>query len=116
MQNNEPISVTQDQLVNAWQQTLPTTLQEGDHAQVEPDGANPQALRIHIEAAGRQMYTFDFQCAYVDSREVRVDLVDVERDGVTVDERTQVIQEMAQTYTRNIHECAQALHDITHEH
>jgi hypothetical protein len=105
--------MNQDQLVTAWQQTLPTTLQNGDHAEVQADGANPNALRIHIGASGRQMYSFDFSCAYVDSREVRVDLVDVERDGVTVDERNDVIQELAQNYTRHIHECAQVLQSVT---
>lgn len=113
MHNNDLVPVDQQQLVDAWQRTLPTTLKAGDQAEVLADEANPNALRIHIDAAGRQMYSFDFQCAYMDAREVRVDLVDVERDGETVDERTEVIQELAQNYMRHIHECAQALHKIT---
>ena len=56
---------------------------------------------------GRQEYSFDFQCTYVDSREVKVDLVDVERDGATTDERNENIQGMVGDYTRHIHECAQ---------
>lgn len=103
----------QNQLVAAWQETLPSTLHHGDHAYVHPDGANPHALRIHIDATGHQMYSFDFACSYIDGREVHVDLVDVERDGVTVDERNDVIQELAHNYTRHIHECAQALQHVT---
>ncbi|CAH0122709.1 hypothetical protein PAE9249_05297 [Paenibacillus sp. CECT 9249] len=112
--SNEELVLDQRKLVQAWSNTLPTTLRDGEHAIVTADGADPHMLRIHIDAAGRQMYSFDFQCTYVDSREVKVDLVDVERDGTTVDERTESIQEMAQNYVRHIHECAQALHDVTH--
>ncbi|GAB6992631.1 hypothetical protein [Paenibacillus pini] len=111
---NDNLELSQDKLVRAWQSQLPTNLDPSDNAQVQPDGANPQSLRIHIDAAGRQMYSFDFQCSYVDSREVKIDLIDVERDGRTVDERTEIIQDMAEGYVRNIHECAQALKDVTH--
>ncbi|OZB89994.1 hypothetical protein [Paenibacillus sp. XY044] len=111
---NRDFELNQNKLVQAWQSQLPQTLDTSDQAQVFADGANPQALRIHIDTAGRSKYSFDFQCSYVDTREVKVDLVDVERDGRTVDERTDVIQNMAQDYTRQIHECAQALHDLTH--
>lgn len=111
---NREFELDQNKLVHAWQSQLPQTLDPTDQSQVYADEANPQALRIHIDTAGRQMYSFDFQCAYVDSREVKVDLVDVERDGRTVDERTEIIQDMAQGYARQIHECAQALHELTH--
>ncbi|MBN3524383.1 hypothetical protein [Paenibacillus apiarius] len=114
MNNEKAVQVDQYRLVNEWQQTLPRKLEQGDKATVLPDGSNPQGLIIHIDTAGRQMYSFDFQCAYVDSREVDLQLLDVERDGVHVDERTQVIQELAQNYMRHIHECAQELHDVTH--
>jgi len=111
---NREFQLNQDQLVQAWQSQLPQNLDPSDSAQVFADEANPNALRIHIDSAGRQMYSFDFQCSYLDTREVKVDLVDVERDGQTVDERTEAIQDMTQGYTRQIHECAQALHDVTH--
>ncbi|MFH0071117.1 hypothetical protein [Peribacillus sp. NPDC056705] len=108
------INVDQTTLVNAWQERLPTILKPGDHAEVAADERDSNAIRIHIGAAGRQEYSFDFQCTYVDSREVRVDLVDVERDGATTDERSENIQGMVGDYTRHIHECAQALQQITH--
>ncbi|MBO2946046.1 hypothetical protein JJQ72_18885 [Paenibacillus sp. F411] len=111
---NSELNVGQEVLVGAWQERLPTILKPGDRAQVAADLANPQGLRIHIEAAGRQDYSFDFECRYVDSREVQVKLVDVERAGVVVDERNENVQGMAGDYTRHIHECAQALQQITH--
>ncbi|UHA75282.1 hypothetical protein [Paenibacillus sp. 481] len=114
MHRDESIQIDQAQLAAAWQQTLPCLLDAGDKATVLPDEGVPNGLRIHIDTAGRQLYSFDFQCKYVDSREVRLDLVDVERDGRTVDERTPIIQELTQNYARHIHECAQALHDLTH--
>lgn len=112
---NEEMEMNLDQstLVNAWQQQLPVFLHPGDSVQVEPDQANPQALRVHINAAGRQFYSFDFQCSYMDEREVKVELVDVERDGVTVNEQSEKIQEMTGDYVRHLHECAQALHRVT---
>ncbi|EPY13601.1 MULTISPECIES: hypothetical protein [Paenibacillus] len=114
MNQEEQPQVDQSRLVDAWQQTLPAKLEPGDKATVLPDGANPQALVIHIDTAGRQMYSFDFHCAYVDSREVELNLIDVEKSGVHIDERTEVVQELVQNYVRHIHECAQALHDVTH--
>ena len=111
---NSEMKVDQAALVSAWQERLPTVLKPGDHAEVAADMANAQALRIHIDAAGRQDYSFDFECRYVDSREVEVKLVDVEREGVVIDERNENIQGMVGDYTRHIHECAQALQQITH--
>ncbi|NMO97884.1 hypothetical protein [Paenibacillus lemnae] len=112
---NSELNVNQNDLVNAWQERLPTILKPGDHAEVAADMANPQALRIHIASAGRQEYSFDFECRYVDSREVEVKLVDVERAGAVIDERNENVQGMAGDYTRHIHECAQALQQITHQ-
>lgn len=111
---NSELNVDQATLVNAWQERLPVVLKPGDHADVAADMANPHAVRIHIDAAGRQEYSFDFECRYVDSREVEVKLVDVERGGVVIDERNENIQGMASDYIRHIHECAQALQQITH--
>ncbi|MDQ0174049.1 hypothetical protein [Paenibacillus tundrae] len=110
---NRELNISQSELVGAWQERLPEVLNVGDQAQVMADGADEQAIRIHIATAGHQMYSFDFKCAYVDSREVNVQLVDVERDGQSTDERTEPIQELAHDYTRHIHECAQSLQSRT---
>ncbi|WP_410770861.1 hypothetical protein [Fontibacillus sp. BL9] len=110
---NEDMNLDQHSLVHAWQQQLPDYLEPGDSVQVEADLGNPQGLRIHINASGRQFYSFDFECSYKDAREVSVQLVDVERDGVTVNERSDKIQELTEDYVRHLHECAQALHRIT---
>ncbi|MNH87327.1 hypothetical protein D3C87_462490 [compost metagenome] len=112
---NEPFNVDQNMLVNAWQQQLPEFLNSGDSAQVLADAKDPQSLRIHINAAGHQFYSFDFQCTYLDPREIKVSLVDVERGGDHVDERGDVIQDLAADYSRHLHECAQALHRITNQ-
>jgi len=110
---NRELNIDQHQLVQAWQERLPELLHPGDHSLVAADGADGKALRIHIDANGRQSYSLDFACTYVDSREVQVQLVDVERDGQTIDERGDYVQELADHYTRHIHQCAQALQQIT---
>ncbi|MNM95946.1 hypothetical protein D3C81_1084090 [compost metagenome] len=110
---SEELQLDQNTLVNVWQQELPEYLNPGDSAQVQADAADPKGLRVHINAAGRQFYSFDFYCSYLDQRELQVNLVDVEQDGVTVDEGHDVIQEMTAHYVRNIHECGQALQRYT---
>ncbi|GGG26328.1 hypothetical protein [Paenibacillus abyssi] len=110
----DELQIDQRELVEAWQRTLPITMNESDSADVIADGADPKALRVHIRTAGHQAYSFDFKVEYVDSREVRVELVDVEKDGRSVDERTDQIQQLIQDYTRHLHECAQALQQLTH--
>ncbi|WP_178024167.1 hypothetical protein [uncultured Paenibacillus sp.] len=110
---NKEMNIDQHTLVDAWQKQLPEYLNPGDSAQVQADAANPQGLRIHINSAGHQFYSFDFQCAYMDPREVRVELVDVERDGQTIAEDSVQIQELTGDYVRHIHECAQALSSMT---
>lgn len=114
MSKQDEMTVEQDELVRAWKKTLPTTLNETDEATVYADEANPQAVRIRIDTAGHTGYSFDFVCAYVDSREVKVELVDVEKGGQVIDERTEQIQKLVQDHVRNIHECAQALQAVTH--
>lgn len=110
---DQQFQLNQNQLVNAWQSKLPTVLHPSDQTTVMADESDSNSIRIHIGAAGRQAYSFDFQCTYKDPREVGVELVDVERDGRSVDEHTDVIQSLAGDYTRHIHECAQSLHDVT---
>jgi len=110
---SQDFQLNQNQLVDAWQSKLPSVLHPSDRASVVADEADSNSIRINIGTAGRQAYSFDFQCTYKDAREVGVQLVDVERDGRSVDEHTEVIQNLAGDYTRHIHECAQSLHDVT---
>lgn len=114
MGNIDELQVDQQQLVEAWQRTLPNTMNNEDRCEVFADEADAKALRITIHSAGRSMHSFDFKVSYVDSREVSVELIDVETDGVSVDERTEIMQNLIQEYRRHIHECAQALHELTH--
>lgn len=114
MSKKDSLQVDQQQLAEAWARTLPTVLNTSDRAEVQADEAEANVLRVHIATAGRNNCGFDFKCTYVDSREVKVDLVDVERDGDNVDERTDVIQTLVDDYVRHIHECAQQLHSFTH--
>ncbi|WP_055106549.1 hypothetical protein [Paenibacillus ihumii] len=110
---NEDWIVDQGTLVKAWQEHLPEYLNPGDTSSVQADLADPYGLRIHIHAEGRQDYSFDFQCSYLDRREVKVQLVDAEREGMTVNEQSEQVQNLTEDYVRHIHECAQALHRIT---
>lgn len=109
----ERAAIVDDRLLVAWRNTLPEQLGPGDGASVDKDGADPHSLRVTIELAGRTGYSFDFKCTYLDERELRVELVDVERDGQHVDERNDALQELIEEEVRHIHECAQALHAIT---
>ncbi|BBI30699.1 hypothetical protein [Cohnella abietis] len=114
MSTNEELAVPQQDLAEAWQQTLPERLHGGDKAEVVADEADSRTLRVHIKTAGHQMFEFDFAVQYVDSREIDIQLTDVEKDGQTVDERTDVMQELIVDYRRHLHETAQALHHYTH--
>jgi formylmethanofuran dehydrogenase subunit B len=114
MSKKDELQVDQQRLKEAWQRTLPTVMNAGDKANVEADEADKKALRVHIQAAGHTMYAFDFRVAYVDSREIEIALVDVEKAGQTIDERNDVVQGLIEDYIRHLHECAQALHDLTH--
>lgn len=113
MSKSDQLTLDQNRLVEAWQRTLPAVLNQSDKGEVYADEADPKSVRVHISTAGHSMYSFDFHCTYVDSRELQVTLVDVERDGQTVDERTGIIQTMVEDYVRHIHECAQQLHALT---
>jgi hypothetical protein len=114
MSKHDELTIDQHRLVEAWQRTLPIYIHDTDKATVKADEADPKALRITIHTAGHQMYSFDFKVEYVDSREIRVTLIDVEKDNRTVDERSDIIQQLVQDYIRHIHECAQALQELTH--
>ena len=114
MGKSDELQMNQENLADAWRQTLPETLKAADRSKVLPDESDAKALRVTIDTAGHQMYSFDFKVTYVDSREVKVELIDVEKDKISVDERGDVIQELIQDYTRHLHECAQALQRLTH--
>jgi hypothetical protein len=114
MPSNDELTVPQQDLVEAWKRTLPERLTEGDTAEIYPDGTDPRAFQVHIKTAGRQMMEFDFSVQYVDSREIAIQLIDVEKDGQTVDERADIIQQLIGDYRRHLHETAQALHHYTH--
>jgi hypothetical protein len=114
MAKNDELTVSQEGLLKAWQQTLPERLNAGDTAEVSRDEADSNALRVSIRAAGHQMYELDFAVRYVDSREIDIKLTDVEKDGQTIDERSDVVQGLVGDYRRHLHECAQSLHQYTH--
>lgn len=114
MSDKDQLKLNQSRLVAAWQRTLPTTLDSTDKVEVKADESDRKAIRIWIAAAGHSMYTFDFKCTYVDSREVKVELVDVEKEGLHVNEDSKLIQDLIKDYIRDIHECAQALDQLTH--
>jgi hypothetical protein len=111
---NEELQIDQNQLVAAWQRTLPEWIKDADNCEVLPDEADPKALRVTISTAGHQSYSFDFKVCYVDSREVKVEIIDVDKNNVSIDERTDPMQQLIQDYTRHLHECAQALQQLTH--
>jgi hypothetical protein len=106
--------IDQARLVEEWQSVLPNTLEQEDQARVWADERNPQALRVHITTAGHSGYTFDFKVTYEDSREVKVELVDVEHGQIHMDERTEIVQSLINDYVRHLHECAQVLKEVTH--
>lgn len=107
------LTINAKELEKAWNETLPRMLNSSDKAVVRADEKVPDAINIHIITAGHSMYSFDFRCKYVDTREVKVELIDVERDHVSTDERTETIQTMIEDYMRHIHECAQQLKGLT---
>lgn len=114
MSRTETLTVDREELRAAWTRTLPTVLNQSDRFEVHP-GEDDQTLRVHIASAGHSMYSFDFSVSYVDSREVRVELIDVEKGDDSVDERNETIQQLVEDYVRHLHECAQALHSLTHK-
>jgi len=114
MSSNDELTVPPADLAEAWQQTLPERLTEGDKAVVMVNQTDPRALQVHIKTAGHQMMEFDFAVQYVDSREIDIQLTDVELDGQSVDERSDIIQQLIVDYRRHLHETAQALHHYTY--
>lgn len=114
MSKKDELQLDQQRLVEAWEAALPERIKHGDQATVKADEADAKRIRVTIRTAGHQEYDFDFLVTYVDSREVEVSLIDVEKAGTSVDERTDPIQQLIHDYKRHLHECAQALHHLTH--
>jgi hypothetical protein len=107
-------TLNQADLVAAWQKTLPDYLNESDQAKVTQDAGIPHLMRIQIDSAGRNFYSFEFDVTYLDSREVKVEFRLALRDKKPIAEQTEQVQELIKDYVRHIHECAQALQKITH--
>lgn len=107
-------AIDQKRLVEEWTTRLPEVLNNSDQVRVWADEADSNALWVHITSAGHSMYTFDFKVTYVDSREIKAELVDVEQDQKHIDERHGVVQTLIEDYMRHIHECAQMLQQVTH--
>ncbi|MEX1030021.1 MAG: hypothetical protein WDZ91_08250 [Paenibacillaceae bacterium] len=112
---NTTITIKPAELITAWKATLPQTLNKGDSVDIQLDEANSTGLYIHFDTAGHSEYSFDFSMHYVDDREVKVELLDVEKSGEHVDEHTEIIQALIEDYVRHIHECAQILQSINHD-
>jgi hypothetical protein len=113
MKHQEPVQVDQN-LVNAWNRTLPELLNSSDSVDVKRDPLDPHALQIFIQVAGRTKYGLQFKCEYVDDREVDVHLISAHKGCGCADEESDVVEKLAEEYIRHIHECAQALQTITH--
>ncbi|MBD0384362.1 hypothetical protein [Paenibacillus sedimenti] len=114
MSKTDMLTIDQTRLVEEWQTMMPKQLEITDKARVWADEADPQALRVHIITSGHTGYSFDFKVTYVNSREVKVELTDVQQGTAHIDERTDIVQTLVDDYMRHIHECAQALQHITH--
>jgi hypothetical protein len=107
--------INQEELVAQWQHTLPIYLNASDRAEVTQDQVNPDWIRVHIDTAGRNLYSFHFCLFYQDSREIRVEFISAEKDHERiVDTETEPVQDLIKDYIRHIHECAQALQKVTH--
>lgn len=113
MSKIDELQIDQARLVEAWRETLPTTMNSSDRCEVHADEADSRSLRVTISSAGHQMYSYDFKVTYVDSREVEVTLIDVDEDKQSIDERKDIVQQQVSDYIRHLHECVQALHRLT---
>ncbi|MFC6333190.1 hypothetical protein ACFP56_11195 [Paenibacillus septentrionalis] len=109
------LPIDKQTLAQAWQETLPTFLNTADECNVQPDAKFDDTLLIHIANNGRSHYSADFRLSYVDQREVKVELLDVEKGNAAADDHTIAAQNLVEDYVRNIHECAQSLKGLTNQ-
>jgi hypothetical protein len=107
------LSVDPQKLADAWNEQLQLVIGPSDKASVMPDAKDPDTLLIQITSAGHTMYTLDFRCTYVDTREVHVEFIDVDSNGITANEGREIIQSLIEDYIRHIHECAQRVKGLT---
>ena len=112
---SDVLPIDKQTLAQAWQNTLPTFLNQADECNVQPDAKFDDTLLIHIANSGRSHYSADFRLSYVDEREVKVELLDVEKGNTAADETTIHAQNLVGGYVRNIHECAQSLKGLTNQ-
>lgn len=113
MSKSDKPSVNQAEIVKEWVRVMPTILQSADQTRVWADEGDADAIRVHIMTAGHSGYSFDFKVTYRDAREVNVELTDVQQGTTHIDERGDVVQTLIDDYVRHIHECAQALQQVT---
>lgn len=99
-------------LLQEWRRMLPELLPPGDGCEVHLENL-PYSLFVHIDVSGHGMYSFDFRVNYLDNREVKVELLDVQKGSEHIDERQEEVQQLLQVYIRHIHECAQQLKPVT---
>lgn len=111
--SRETAAEVDNRLLAAWQRTLPDIVGPGSGVTVQKEDGDPHSFRVTIDVAGRTGYSFDFKCTYLDERELRVELIDAEKDGRHIDERTEHVQTLIEQEVRHIHECAQALAVLT---
>lgn len=109
------LPIDKQTLANAWQEALPTFINTADECNVQADAKFDDTLLIHIADNGRSHYSADFRLSYVDEREVKVELLDVEKGNTAADETTVGAQNLIEDYVRNIHECAQSLKGLTNQ-
>jgi hypothetical protein len=115
MESQAQPKISGSKLVEAWSQTLPGILNATDSVKVTADATNPRAVQIHINTAGHTGYSFDFSCAYVDDREVKVDFRKGRKEGEAILDGSAPVNHLLDDYIRHIHECAQALQADTHQ-
>lgn len=109
------LPIDKQTLAQAWQDALPTFLNTADECSVQADVKFDDTLLIHVANNGRSHYSADFRLSYVDEREVKVELLDVEKGHTATDETSEEAQELIEDYVRNIHECAQSLKGLTNQ-
>lgn len=107
-------AITGERLLSAWRDTLPRLIGPGDGHDIQLDPAVPNSLLIRIAVAGHARYSMDFRCTYVDDREVRVELLDIQEGNSHIDEREETVQSLIRDYVRHIRECASQLQPVTH--
>lgn len=114
MSSNDTLTIPQAELVEAWRDKLPELLETGFEAEIKPDDADPHAFWVEMRTSGHEELSLIFCVRYVDSREIDVRLSDVQQAGKSIDESGDSVQMLIANCRRQLHQCAQALHEYTH--